>query len=93
MVHPVVMLFYYLLSLWEDWEKYTINNQWKKCNVDEADVLSDLTRSSNFTITNLFVLASVGAKNGDIMFTIPKGATNVRIEERAKSYNFLSTYN
>jgi len=31
-----------------------------------------------------------GAKNGDIMFTIPKGATNVRIVEMSKSYNFLS---
>lgn len=34
----------------------------------------------------------LGAKNGDIMFTIPKGATNVRIVEMSKSYNFLSTY-
>lgn len=31
-----------------------------------------------------------GAKNGDIMFTIPEGATNVRIEEMSKTYNFLS---
>ena len=45
------------------------------------------------TVTNLFVsIYSLGAKNGDIMFTIPKGATNVRIVEMGKSYNFLSTY-
>ncbi|KAJ7383377.1 metalloendopeptidase [Desmophyllum pertusum] len=31
-----------------------------------------------------------GAKNGDIMFTIPKGATNVKIVEMRKTYNFLS---
>jgi len=71
-------------------EKYT---SVIKCNVDEADVLSGFTHSWNFTIANLFVLASLGAKNGDIMFTIPEGATNVRIEEMSKTYNFLSTYN
>ena len=46
------------------------------------------------TFTNLFVSTyPKGAKSGDIMFTIPKGATNVRILEMGKSYNFLSKYN
>lgn len=35
----------------------------------------------------------LGKDKGDIMFTIPKGATLVEIVEQSKSYNFLSMYN
>lgn len=35
----------------------------------------------------------LGAYKGDIMFTIPKGATHVKIVEQSKSYNFLSMCN
>lgn len=52
--------------------------------------------NSLYELTFTYLLVSTypkGAKNGDIMFTIPKGATNVRILEMGKSYNFLSKYN
>ena len=51
------------------------------------------TDKHSFVFTSSVFLYFAGRNNGDIMFTIPKGATNVQIQEMNKSYNFLSTKN